>query len=83
MAYISAWNTPAWSPELKQCPLLEPQQYIQTPVPLLVYDPSMYKMRPCLISSLNPVLLCGLVREFDCEWLMVCISGYHHVSTYL
>jgi len=65
MLYILAWNTVLWSPRLKLCLFLKPLLCTPVPVPLIVFDPSVYQTRPSYIWF-KPDLALTLVRELDC-----------------
>ena len=60
MAYISAWNTVAWSPKLKLCPFLDSHLYNSASVPLSVLDPYMCT-RPGPIWC--PVGICSVTHN--------------------
>ena len=49
---------------------------------LLVLAPSEYQTSSLLISGLTPLCHSHL-REFDHEWLVVCISWYHPLIPHL
>jgi hypothetical protein len=46
MAYTSAWNAVVYCPRVKLSFLFVPQQYTPAPVPLFVFEPSVYQIIP-------------------------------------
>jgi hypothetical protein len=69
-------------PKVEAVPLVEPHLYTSAPMPALVLDPFKADHSPFIIW-VEPILPFTLVRQLDCEWLVVCISQCKPVSLHL